>query len=127
MKTSAPTTTRRRSTHGVGNVTTYQVTALPSNGQQYTNFYGVGYAKFDTYKQNVVNGNSTLLQPGSTTTAYDLNGDIDYPTAADLARINLRIALDVANTTAPPRWKAGDFFGDEFAPPQPRRGVNEGR
>jgi Zn-dependent M28 family amino/carboxypeptidase len=61
-------------------------------------------------------------QPGD-----DLNGAIDYSTAADLARINLRITLDVANTTAPPRWKTGDFFGNEFALPQPRRGVNEGR
>ncbi|HEY4366525.1 MAG TPA: M28 family metallopeptidase [Steroidobacteraceae bacterium] len=46
--------------------------------------------------------------------ADDLNGAIDYPTAADLARVNLRIVLDVANADAAPRWKAGDFFGDGF-------------
>jgi Zn-dependent M28 family amino/carboxypeptidase len=48
-------------------------------------------------------------QPGD-----DVNAAIDYQMAADLARINLRIALEVANAAAPPRWKAGDFFGDEF-------------
>jgi len=48
-------------------------------------------------------------QPGD-----DVNAAIDYQMAADLARINLRIALEVANATTPPRWKAGDFFGDEF-------------
>lgn len=39
---------------------------------------------------------------------------IDYATAADLARINLRIALEAANSTRP-RWTRGDFFGDRFS------------
>lgn len=39
---------------------------------------------------------------------------IDYPTAADLARINLRIALNAANG-ARPRWNRGDYFGERFA------------
>ena len=38
---------------------------------------------------------------------------IDYATAADLARINLRIALDAANG-ARPHWNRGDFFGETF-------------
>lgn len=41
---------------------------------------------------------------------------IDYPTAADLARINLQIVLDAANG-ARPRWNRGDFFGETFAAP----------
>ncbi|MDY6946640.1 MAG: M28 family metallopeptidase [Pseudomonadota bacterium] len=44
----------------------------------------------------------------------DLTLPIDYPTAADLARINLRIALAVANAPAAPRWVAGDFFAEKF-------------
>src|SRR4029453_13188553 len=38
----------------------------------------------------------------------DLTLPMDYPTAADLARINLRIALNVANAPSLPRWNNGD-------------------
>jgi hypothetical protein len=44
----------------------------------------------------------------------DLAAPIHYPTAADLARVNLRIVLEVANATGRPRWKAGDFFAEKF-------------
>jgi hypothetical protein len=44
----------------------------------------------------------------------DLSLPLDYPTAADLARVNLRIALGAANSVAPPRWSAGDFFAEKF-------------
>lgn len=44
----------------------------------------------------------------------DLALPIDYPTAADLARIDARIALSVANATATPRWANGDFFAEKF-------------
>ncbi len=50
-------------------------------------------------------------QPGDDTT-----GPIDYATAADLARVNLRMAVEVANATARPRWKNGDFLGRVFTP-----------
>ena len=40
---------------------------------------------------------------------------MDYASVADLARINLRIALDAA-TAARPYWNRGDFFGETFAP-----------
>jgi Zn-dependent M28 family amino/carboxypeptidase len=43
---------------------------------------------------------------------------IDYAGAADLARINLRIVLDVANATSRPAWKPKDFFSEKF--PRPR-------
>jgi Peptidase family M28 len=39
---------------------------------------------------------------------------MDYASVADLARINLRIALDAANT-ARSQWNRGDFFGEKFA------------
>jgi Zn-dependent M28 family amino/carboxypeptidase len=38
---------------------------------------------------------------------------IDYTAAADLARVNVRIALDAANGPRP-QWKAGDFFAKKF-------------
>ena len=44
----------------------------------------------------------------------DLSLPIDYPTAADLARINVRIALAVANAANAPRWSSGDFFAEKF-------------
>lgn len=44
----------------------------------------------------------------------DLMLPIDYPTAADLARIDLRIALAVANASSAPRWNTGDFFAEKF-------------
>ncbi|MGH8188429.1 MAG: M28 family peptidase, partial [Steroidobacteraceae bacterium] len=45
----------------------------------------------------------------------DLALPIDYATAADLARANLRIMLDAANAPAAPRWQPGDFFAEKFS------------
>ena len=47
----------------------------------------------------------------------DLSSPMDVDAAADLARINLRIALEVANATSRPAWKPGDFFGRTFTKP----------
>lgn len=44
----------------------------------------------------------------------DLTVPLDYPTAADLARINVRIALAIANGASAPRWSTDDFFGEKF-------------
>jgi Zn-dependent M28 family amino/carboxypeptidase len=46
----------------------------------------------------------------------DLSLPMDHATAADLARINLRIALDAANAPSAPRWNPGDFFAEKFPP-----------
>lgn len=48
----------------------------------------------------------------------DMTLPMDYPTAADLARINVRIALAVANGAGPPRWNNGDFFAEKFQSPK---------
>lgn len=48
----------------------------------------------------------------------DLTLPFDYPTAADLARINARIALAVANGDRAPRWNNDDFFGEKFHGPK---------
>jgi hypothetical protein len=39
---------------------------------------------------------------------------IDYAGAADLARVNLRVLLDVANASTAPNWKPKDFFSGKF-------------
>jgi hypothetical protein len=44
----------------------------------------------------------------------DLSLPLDYATAADLARIDLRIVLDAANASTAPRWNSGDFFAEKF-------------
>jgi hypothetical protein len=54
-------------------------------------------------------------------THYHLPSDeIDLPfnweAAAKFARINYLIAREIANAPEAPRWYAGDFFGDTFAP-----------
>jgi hypothetical protein len=44
----------------------------------------------------------------------DLKAPLDYGTAADLARIDLRILVEAANGGSAPRWNAGDFFAEKF-------------
>lgn len=45
----------------------------------------------------------------------DVSLPIDYGTLAGLARVNIRILREVADTTQRPDWNAGDFFGIRFA------------
>lgn len=44
----------------------------------------------------------------------DLSLPLDYGTAADLARVDLRILLEAANAASAPRWNDGDFFAEKF-------------
>ena len=44
----------------------------------------------------------------------DLSLPLDYGTAADLARVQLRILLEATNASSAPRWNAGDFFAQKF-------------
>jgi Zn-dependent M28 family amino/carboxypeptidase len=44
----------------------------------------------------------------------DLSLSLDYGTAADLARVELRILLEAANGANAPRWNDGDFFAEKF-------------
>jgi Zn-dependent M28 family amino/carboxypeptidase len=46
----------------------------------------------------------------------DLSLPMDFGAAAGLARVYLRMALDVANTPARPAWKPNDFFARKFVP-----------
>jgi Zn-dependent M28 family amino/carboxypeptidase len=44
----------------------------------------------------------------------DLSLPMDFEMAADLTRLNRKIAQDIANTPQRPRWRPGDFFAKTF-------------
>ena len=46
----------------------------------------------------------------------DLKQAIDWQSGARFAEVNYRITRAMADADGPPRWIAGDFFGDTFAP-----------
>jgi Zn-dependent M28 family amino/carboxypeptidase len=50
----------------------------------------------------------------------DLSVDIDWAAGAKFARLNYLIARELADAPRAPRWYAGDFFGDKFAPNAPK-------
>ncbi|MGL4542050.1 MAG: M20/M25/M40 family metallo-hydrolase, partial [Polymorphobacter sp.] len=50
----------------------------------------------------------------------DLSRPIDWNIAVKFARINAEIARTIANNREAPRWYAGDYFGDAFAPAAPK-------
>ncbi|MDH5325311.1 MAG: YwqJ-related putative deaminase [Gammaproteobacteria bacterium] len=54
----------------------YKYTFAVHVGTRYTNTYETTYAKFDSYKEEAVNGTSTILRNGSTTSTYDVNGNL---------------------------------------------------
>ena len=45
---------------------------------------------------------------------FCLSLPLDYGTAADLARVDLRILLEAANAASAPRWNTDDFFAEKF-------------
>jgi hypothetical protein len=44
----------------------------------------------------------------------DLSLPMDFEAAAGLARVDLRLLLEIANAPTRPAWKAGDFFAGKF-------------
>lgn len=50
----------------------------------------------------------------------DLTLPIQWDSLARYAELNYRIALTLADAAQPPRWYAGDYFGNLFAPAAPR-------
>ena len=54
-------------------------------------------------------------QPGD-----DVSQAFNWRAAAKFARVNYLIARELADAAEPPRWYAGDFFGDTFAKGQPK-------
>ena len=56
-----------------GNVLQYSVTDYDGG---YTNTYTYGLQRFEGYKQSTVSGTSTKMDPGTTTSSYDVNGNL---------------------------------------------------
>lgn len=54
-------------------------------------------------------------QPGD-----DLTQKIDWAAGAKYGRVNYEIARTLADAPTRPRWYAGDYFGDTFAPGAPK-------
>jgi Zn-dependent M28 family amino/carboxypeptidase len=50
----------------------------------------------------------------------DLSQPIDWTAAARFAELNYRIARALADAPQRPMWYEGDYFGDRFAPAQPK-------
>lgn len=50
----------------------------------------------------------------------DIRLPINWDAGARFAKVNYLIARELADAPEAPRWYAGDFFGDKFAPGQPR-------
>jgi hypothetical protein len=50
----------------------------------------------------------------------DLSQKIDWQAAAKFAELNYRIARELADGAQGPRWYKGDYFGETFAPAQPK-------
>ena len=50
----------------------------------------------------------------------DLAQPLDWRAGARFAELNWRIMELIANSPQPPRWYAGDYFGDLFAAGEPR-------
>ena len=50
----------------------------------------------------------------------DLSLPIDWAVAAKFARLNASIVASIADAAQPPRWYADDYFGETFAPGEPR-------
>jgi hypothetical protein len=49
----------------------------------------------------------------------DLLLPMDYTSAADIARVNLSMVIDVADSDERPQWKKGDFFAKQFSSAKP--------
>ena len=54
------------------------------------------------------------------TASDDMALRISWDAAAKFARLNYLIANQLADAPRAPRWYAGDYFGDKFAPDHPR-------
>jgi Zn-dependent M28 family amino/carboxypeptidase len=50
----------------------------------------------------------------------DLSQPIDWSAGARYGELNYRISRALADANERPRWYANDYFGDRFAPGQPR-------
>ena len=74
-----------------------------------TGFGGEGQQRFTSFLQNEYHKPSD-----------DLKQPFNWQAGAKFARINYQIAREIADAPQAPRWYQGSFFGDTFAPGQPK-------
>ena len=75
----------------------------------FTGYASGGKAKWDHFLNRIYH-----------TVRDDLSQPINWPAAARYAKLNYEIARALADADQRPRWYRGDYFGDRFAPGQPR-------
>lgn len=75
----------------------------------FTGYGNGGKAKWDHFFENIYHRPSD-----------DLSQPINWRAAARYADLNYRIARGLADADSRPLWYQGDYFGDAFAPGQPR-------
>ncbi|RKP48432.1 LysM peptidoglycan-binding domain-containing protein [Trinickia fusca] len=76
----------------VGNLLQYRF--FNQDGSAYTNTYQTTLVKYEGYKEGTVHGTSTVLQPGTTTDGYDVNGNLVAVTDATQAANNRTLVND---------------------------------
>jgi hypothetical protein len=75
----------------------------------FTGYANGGKARWDHFFANVYHKpNDDIRQP------------INWKAGARYAKLNYEIARALADADARPRWYRGDYFGDRFAPGEPR-------
>lgn len=76
-------------------------------------YVGAGYHSVDP-KQDAGAAQMKWVETVYHSPMDDMSQKIDYSVGAQVARFDFEVGLDVANATARPRWKKGDFFGERF-------------
>ncbi|RKP52534.1 LysM peptidoglycan-binding domain-containing protein [Trinickia fusca] len=76
----------------VGNLLQYRFSN--QDGSSYTNTYQTTLVKYEGYKEGTVHGTSTVLQPGTTTDSYDVNGNLVAVTDATQGANNRTLVND---------------------------------
>jgi hypothetical protein len=56
----------------------------------------------------------------------DLSAPFNWNAAAKFAKVNYLIARELADAPERPRWYKGDYFGDKFAPTEPKVAAPKG-
>jgi len=77
-------------------------------------YVGAGYKAVDP-TVNVLQKQIEWISTKYHTPLDDMSQKLDYSVGAMVATFDYLLGLDVANATAPPQWKKGDFFGEMFA------------
>jgi hypothetical protein len=77
-------------------------------------YVGAGYKAVDP-AVNVVQKEIDWITTKYHTPQDDMSQKLDYSVAAQVAKFDYLLGLDVADAHTAPQWKKGDFFGEMFA------------